>query len=578
MREPAVILRTESGWVRPANFIRELRATSLDEVLPALREAEAAADAGKFVVAFITYETSPAFDPALAARPAAGLPLAWFAIYESASPFGVPPLGGNGNQPNVWQPSISEQTYAEKIDAIRAAIARGETYQVNFTFPLLADFSGEAQALFAQLAASQRGDYSAFIETDDFAICSASPELFFALDGDAITCRPMKGTAKRGRSTAEDDALADQLSNSTKDRAENLMIVDMVRNDLGRIAETGTVQTTRLFDIERYPTVLQMTSTVAAKTRAPVTEIFRALFPSASITGAPKVRTTKIISELEAAPRGVYCGSIGYIAPGRRAQFNVAIRTVQINKRTARARFDTGSGIVWDSSAANEYAECITKTAILDAPTRPDFQLLETLRRDTSSDWKFLDAHLARLAASARYFGFPFDEQRIRTALQTGLGRVRLLLDSSGKPTVESAPLKLPGHFADRPTPNIPFMSAAIANALVSSKDVFLFHKTTHRAAYERAKASCPGVEEVLLVNERDELTEGTIGNIVLHIGDEFLTPPLDCGLLPGIFRAELLARGAIREAVLSSHDIHRANAAYLINSVRGWTRLAMRA
>lgn len=575
-RAPVVVLRSGDSWISPQNLIRELRATAHSEVLPALREAEAAANTGKFVAAFITYEASPAFDPALAAKPSAGLPLAWFGIYETSTTAAAPALDGNANQ--AWKPSLEERTYADKIAAIHDAIARGETYQVNFTFPLFAEFSGQAQSLFAQLAASQRGDYAAFIETDDFAICSASPELFFALDGQTITCRPMKGTARRGRWPAEDDARADKLRNSAKDRAENLMIVDMVRNDLGRIAETGTVRTTSLFDVERYPTVFQMTSTVEATTRAPVSEIFRALFPSASITGAPKIQTTKIISELETAPRGVYCGAIGFIAPERRAQFNVAIRTVQIDKRNARARFDTGSGIVWDSSAASEYAECITKTAILDAAPRPEFQLLETLRRDTSSDWKFLDAHLARLAASARYFGFPYDEQRIRTALQTGLGRIRLLLDPSGKPTVESAPLKMPGHFGDRPTPTIPFMSAAIAHTTVSSQDVFLFHKTTHRTTYERAKASCPGVEEVLLVNERDELTEGTIGNVVLHIGDEFLTPPIDCGLLSGIFRAHLLERGAIREAVLSPHDIHRANAAYLINSVRGWSRLAMRA
>ncbi len=589
--EPVVVLRSESGWIRLSNFQRELRANSAGEVLPVLREVESAALDGKFVAGFVSYESANAFDPALATNPASALSLAWFAIFDAASPFVVPPSGGSSGYDRLkpalqtWNTSLNERIYAEKIAAIHEAIARGETYQVNFTFPLTAKFDGEAMTFFARLAETQRGNYAAFIETDDFAICSASPELFFELDGETIRCKPMKGTAARGRWSAEDDARVDELHRSEKNRAENLMIVDMVRNDLGRIAETGTVRTASLFDIERYPTILQMTSTVEAKTNASVVEIFRALFPSASITGAPKVQTSKIIAALEPEPRGVYCGAIGLIGPSRRARFSVAIRTVQIDKRTSIATFGTGSGIVWDSDAKSEYAECLAKTAILHAEPRPDFQLLETLRFDFSNDWKFLDGHLARLAASARYFGFHFDEIATRTLLEEtakGAGgtkglRVRLLVNERGEASVETTPTALPGFFQDRPTPAIPFIRAAISNVPVDSNDVFLFHKTTHRVAYERAKAACPGVEEVLLVNERGELTEGTIGNIVLQIGDELLTPPPDCGLLPGIFRAHLIARGAIREAVLSPHDLMRANAGYLINSVRGWSRLAMR-
>lgn len=585
---PVIVVPDANGWRRLTGFSGIEIATRIEEVVPVLRAAERAAIEGKIAAGFISYEAAPAFDSAIIAKGGGALPLAWFAIFESC--IGVQPSGCPGAEDRLkpelqrWAASLEENNYAEKIATIRDAIARGETYQVNFTFPLALEFRGDAWQLFLELQNSQRGAHAMFIETDDFAICSASPELFFELDGASIRCKPMKGTSPRGRWCAEDDAKAESLRTSEKNRAENLMIVDMVRNDLGRIAETGSVKTASLFDVERYPNVWQMTSTVEAKTSASVVEIFRALFPSASITGAPKVHTTKIISEIEPAPRGVYTGAIGMLGPGRRAKFNVAIRTAEIDKRKSEARYGIGSGVVWDSKPHDEFAECLAKAAVLRPPS-VNFQLLETLRFESASGWKFLDEHISRIAASARYFGFRFDEADVRRALEgitrgaegsKGL-RVRLLVDESGAARAEAAPLKLPGYFEDRPVPMIQFMSAAIAKTDVISNDVFLFHKTTNRGVYERAKATRPTVEEVLLVNERGELTEGTIGNIVLNIDDEFLTPSLDCGLLPGIFRQHLLARGAIREAVITPYDLHRANAAYLINSVRGWSRLAMR-
>ena len=586
--DPVVVIPDATCWRRLAGFSRVVIAKEIGDVLPVLREAEAAALAGKIAAGFVSYEAAPAFDSAIATKGSGALPLAWFAIFSS---FGVPPLGGSFGEDRLkpghptWNASLDETAYTQKVAMIRDAIARGETYQVNFTFPLSADFRGDAWQLFLELQNAQRGAHAMFIETDDFAICSASPELFFELDDDVIRCRPMKGTSSRGRWCAEDDAKAETLRNSEKNRAENLMIVDMVRNDLGRIAETGSVKSVSLFDVERYPNVWQMTSTIEAKTNASVVEIFGALFPSASITGAPKIQTSKIISEIEPAARGVYTGAIGMIGPGRHAKFNVAIRTAEIDKRKNEARFGIGSGVVWDSEPHDEFAECLAKAAVL-RPTTPNFQLLETLRFEISNGWKFLDEHIARLAASARHFGFQFDDAAMRAALESAAKnaeiakrdmRVRVLVDESGAAIAEAAPLRLPGYFEDRPVPTIQFMSAAISKADVNSGDVFLFHKTTNRAVYDRARASHPTVDEVLLVNERGELTEGTIGNIVLNIDGEFLTPPLDCGLLAGVFRQHLLARGAIREAVKTPYDLHRANAAYLINSVRGWSRLAMR-
>lgn len=580
--EPIVLLPGDppGTWLRLCGLRRCLVASSPAEVCAVLREAEEEAAAGRIAAGFVTYEAAPAFDVALAAKPHGSLPPAWFAVFEGSETYRADP----GTAPSLpWQAMLTRAKHADAVAAIHEAIARGETYQVNYTFPFQAPYSGEALPLFLRLAATQRGGLGAFIETPDFAICSASPELFFTLEGDRISCRPMKGTAARGRWPAEDELNAAELFASEKNRAENLMIVDMVRNDLGRVAATGTVQTRSLFDIERYPNVHQMTSTVTATTPASLVEIFRALFPSASVTGAPKVQTSHLIASLETTPRGVYTGAIGRIGPGRSARFNVAIRTVQIDKRNATATFGTGSGIVWDSEAGSEYDECLAKASVLAAEPWPEFQTLETIRWDNSKGWNFLDEHLARLSASARYFGFAADPAAIRAALDTAVAgskqsqRVRLTVDAAGTPEVRAEPWPQAALFDDRPPAAPPFVRAAVVADAVHSRDVFLFHKTTHRKVYDAARARCPTAEEILLVNERGELTEGTIGNIVMVFGDDWVTPPLDCGLLPGIFRAHLLRRGALREAVVSPHDMQRADAAYLVNSVRGWRRLAMR-
>ncbi len=365
---PTVLLQDgttapEPRWLLFRDPVAVLVAERVGDVLPVLAEVEAQIDAGRWAAGFLGYEAAPALDPALAAFEPRGLPPAWWGIFEAPREV---PLAVRAPRRAVsadWRPAVSRRRYRETVERIRAYIAAGDTYQVNYTFPLLSPFAGDPADLFAAMCAAQQARYCAWIDTGRFAICSASPELFFALAGDRIVSRPMKGTARRGRHPAEDAERAARLAASEKERAENLMIVDMMRNDLGRIAAPGSVEVDDLFTVETYPTVHQLTSTVSARTRAPYGEVLRALFPSASITGAPKVSTSRIIRRLEAGPRGVYTGSIGFLGPQRRAQLNVAIRTATVDSGVAT--YGTGGGIVWDSDSDAEYQECRAKALVL---------------------------------------------------------------------------------------------------------------------------------------------------------------------------------------------------------------------
>ncbi|MEK7795163.1 MAG: chorismate-binding protein, partial [Candidatus Hydrogenedentota bacterium] len=373
----------------------------------------------------------------------------------------------------------------------------------------------------------------------------------------------------RGLWPERDAALTRELADSEKDRAENVMIVDMLRNDLGRICETGSIRVKSLFDVERYETIWQMTSTISGRTRADVPEIFRALFPSASVTGAPKVRTMQIIRELETGPRGVYCGSVGWWSPDRRAEFNVAIRTLTLEAETGCAVYPVGSGVTWDSSTEAEYDECIAKAVAVRRP-RPEFELLESLLFDGA--YFLLEEHLDRLEASAGYFGFRFDRDETRRALMDhvsgvdgGPRKVRLLLASSGRSTIQS-------ELAPSPSP----VQVRLATKPVSTEDVFLYHKTTHRSAYDEALSGAEACDDVILWNECGELTESTRANIVVELNGERLTPPIECGLLAGVMRRHLLETGAIREEVLRVGVLQRATCVWLVNSVRCWVEAAV--
>ncbi len=414
-----VLLRDNGAhWLSFRNPVEVLAVHDLAGVRPALEKiSETVENQGLYAAGFLAYEAAPAFDPALQVRPPGSLPLLWFGLYPA--PETVPPPG-QGDPASYalgeWRPSVSLAEYLHAFNCVKEHIARGETYQVNYTYRLRADFSGSAWDLFLHLARAQQANYSAFLDLGDYAICSASPELFFRQDGARLTSLPMKGTAPRGRTLAEDQALIDWLHHSEKNRAENVMIVDMIRNDLGRIAAIGSIHVPRLFDIERYPTVLQMTSTVNAETEAGFPEIMAALFPCASITGAPKVRTMQIIAALEGTPRGLYTGCIGYLAPGRQAQFNVAIRTVTIDRLSSQAEYGVGGGIVWDSEGEDEYQECKIKARVL-AQAPPAFDLLETMLWEPESGYFLLQEHLSRLAASAEYFQFTADLEAISREL-----------------------------------------------------------------------------------------------------------------------------------------------------------------
>ncbi len=574
MNPVSILIQGEPAWNQPAWIQFEqpraiYTARTRAEVPALLRRVESANANGQWAVGFLTYEAGPAFDSALVAHDDTGsptLPFAWFAIFDAWQPTAEPT---DPAPPLHLAPQLDEAAYTRAIAKIKDAIARGETYQVNYTFPLHGHDTAPPRARFAALTRAQRSRYAAFIETSDFAICSASPELFFFQNGNHVTCRPMKGTAPRGRWPDEDQARAKELRNSKKDRAENVMIVDMMRNDLGRIAISGSVHTTQLFHIEHFPTIWQMTSTVEAQTRASLTEIFAALFPCASITGAPKIQTTRIIRDLEPGPRGIYTGAIGIAGPNRRARFNVAIRTLFIEKQTQRALYPVGSGIVWDSRAENEYAECLTKALILRQPADP-FSIITTLRWDPATGCPLWPRHVARLARAAERFGYPFEIEKLQRAFDAAAQtfpsapqRVRIALDPHGEIAVEHYPAP---DSATHPT------RIALAKTAVDTQSPFLFHKTTRREIYEQKRAERPDAHDVLLWNENGEITESTIANIAINIGSQWITPPVASGLLPGVMREELLANGVWVEA---QTPIHRDTLApgieiQLANALRG--------
>jgi para-aminobenzoate synthetase/4-amino-4-deoxychorismate lyase len=395
--------------------------------------------------------------------------------------------------------------------------------------------------------------------------------MFFQLDGNTIACRPMKGTAQRGRTTIEDHEQSEWLKNSEKNRAENVMIVDMIRNDLGKIADVGSVRVPHLFETERYPTLWQMTSTVTAKTNASLTEIFTALFPCGSITGAPKISTMKIITELEDSPRKLYTGTIGYISPRRKASFNVAIRTLLIDKQSQLAEYGVGGGVVWDSSSTDEYAEALLKAQILVQPAHP-FSLLETLLWTLEEGFFLREKHLARMLDSAAYFDIPITKEKLEDYLKQISSefftpqRVRILLDEIGDLQHESVLFETPE--------NQEALKACLAKAPIESRNAYLFHKTTQREVYESARKGSEEFDDVLLYNELSELTEFTIGNLVVELNGQMLTPPISCGVLPGTFRAYLVETGQVVERTVTVDQLNKCTKIFRVNSIRRWQRV----
>lgn len=568
---PLVVLQDGGRWLRFIDPVRVVVARRPSEVAPALRTVETAVARDRLYAAgFLGYEAGAAFGLATHNLPTDAPPLLWFGLYERPQVIAPPEPAATGYTLGAWRPSLSESAYSKAIARIKAHIARGESYQVNFTFPLHAPFSGDPWPFFVDLVRAQQATYTAYLDLGRYIICSASPELFLRLDRDCVTARPMKGTTKRGRTLDEDQERVAWLQQSEKNRAENVMIVDMIRNDLGRIAVVGSVNVPTLFHVERYPTVLQMTSAVAARSDAPLSAILAATFPSASVTGAPKVRTMQIIQALEQGPRGVYTGAIGFVAPGRRAQLNVAIRTVVVDRVQGVARYDVGSGVVWDSVPEEEYAECLLKARVL-TEKRPSFALLESLLWTPEEGYFLLDYHLARLGASAAYFSYAADLGAIHACLEqfaatlTAAAKVRLLVDERGAPQPQATSL------ANGAT--VEPMRLALAQEPVSTENVWLYHKTTRREVYEAARAARPDGDEVLLWNERGELTEATSANLVLRLDGKLVTPPIASGLLAGTMRQWLLENGRIAEQTVRREELVRAEEIFLINSVRKWRK-----
>jgi para-aminobenzoate synthetase/4-amino-4-deoxychorismate lyase len=570
-----VLLKNNNEWHHFANPYRIVSAERLEDVLPALHEMERLIEVNRWYGAgFLSYEAAASFDPALQTHASIAqhsardseFPYLWFGLYPEPRVVQLP----RPEQPKEiveWRPTIDGETYNAAIAKIKDDIAEGRTYQVNYTMRLQADFTGSTWEFFLHLAQDQN-KHAAYIDAGRYVICSASPELFFELNGEALTCRPMKGTVQRGRTTMEDHNRSEWLKNSEKNRAENVMIVDMVRNDVGKIADTGSISVPKLFEVERYPTLWQMTSTVTARTDRSVSEIFAALFPCASITGAPKVSTMRIIAELENTPRKIYTGSMGYVGPDRKAKFSVAIRTALIDRERKKSEYGVGGGIIWDSTSLDEYEEALLKARVL-TEQPPSFSLLETMLWTPIEGYFLCEKHIERMLDSANYFDISMTREKLKDYLEQISSsfrtpqRVRVLLDRAGQFAFEARPFEFQGESAP--------LKVCLAKGPIDSRNVFLFHKTTERAIYESARAGCEEFDDVLLYNEAGELTEFTIGNLVVELEGQLLTPPILCGVLPGTFRADLLETGRVLERTIPVRRLKDCTQLFRVNSIRRW-------
>jgi para-aminobenzoate synthetase / 4-amino-4-deoxychorismate lyase len=568
------LIRTRNAWRLYENPREVIALSNAGALTDTLRRIEKHVSAGGEAAGLLHYEAGYAFEPLL--RPL--LPrqtgaLLWFGLYENVSVFEdiVFPASEHISQIENLAATILRDQYSKTLNEIRELIAVGEVYQINFTHPVRFHLKSSAWRLFLDLCRRHPVPYAAFINAGEQQIVSLSPELFFHIENGHITVKPMKGTAPRGLMLEDDEQRGRELAASEKNRAENVMIVDLMRNDLSRICKTGTVRATRLFDVERFASLWQMTSTIEGQLADVCTleDIFRALFPSGSVTGAPKIRAMQHIARLETSVRGVYTGAIGYLAPGQ-AHFSVPIRTIVVQED--EGIMGVGSGITYDSDPSEEWEECEWKAAFLTRRV-PEFHLLETLIWD--GEYHLQDAHIERMKSSAAYFGFKFDEHKIRSALDDvahGLSgaaeRVRITSTRDGGVQIEYREFS-----AHR------FGRVRISSARVSSRDHFLYHKTTRRDEFDREWAAAVNAEcdDSLFFNERGELTEGAIHNVFIVKDGVWRTPPVECGLLPGTYRAKVLREHPdARTEALTLDDLKRADEIYLCNSVRGMQRVEL--
>ncbi len=555
----------------------------LEEVQGCLEQLEAAQADGRHAAGYLAYELGFAFEEKLRQRfHQTEEPLLWFGLYGAPEELGLDEakamlerVAGDG-EAAIGKPEfdMDRAAYDTAFARVRDHLAKGDIYQVNLTMRARFRHQGAPERIFQTLLRRQPVEFAAFLRLEDRTILSLSPELFLERRGTCLRTKPMKGTAPRGRYASEDAKIARTLSTDPKQRSENTMIVDLMRNDLSRIADTGTVKVTRLCEVERYQSLHQMTSTVEAEVPDDVgfARIAEHLFPCGSITGAPKLSAMQIAQDLETGPRGVYTGSIGYLAPGGDFRLNVAIRTLVL-RNDGSGEAGSGSGVIFDSGASPEYDECALKLRFMSEDT-PGFDLIETLAYHPGDGYLLLERHMQRLQASAAYFGFPYREEDVREELLqhvrifAGSRRVRLLLSADGGISVTSTDLPPAGQEA--------VFNLVIAQETTWSTDRFLFHKTTNRAFYDDTRQRYQaetGCQEVLFLNENGYLTEGSYTTLFVKQNGSLLTPALRHGLLPGTFRAGLLERGLASEADLTLQDLQEAEEVYVGNSVRGLIR-----
>ena len=543
--------------------IKELKTRDLAEVADLLAQVERYQEQGYYVVGYVSYEAAPAFEEKLAVHKAPLLAeyLLYFTVHDRVETSPIPLTYEEVDLPSNWQEVTSAEDYEKAIALIHHHLRQGDTYQVNYTVQLKQDLSANPFDIYNRMVVEQEAGYNAYIEHDEMAVISMSPELFFEQNDRELTTRPMKGTTQRGVTDDEDLKEAAWLEQDPKNCSENMMIVDLLRNDMNRISEVGSERVERLCQVEQYSTVWQMTSTIKSQLREDVdlVAIFRSLFPCGSITGAPKIATMEIIKDLEPHPRGVYCGTIGILLPNGRRIFNVAIRTIQLHQ--GKAIYGVGGGITWDSTWESEYREVHQKAAVL-YRKQARFQLIST-GKISQKQLLFEDQHLERLTKASRYFAYPFDPEDLRQRIEEECQacdshqdyRLRITLNKSGELELSRQVL----------TPLSPtFCKAKLCLQEADLNQSFTYFKTTHRPHLSL------GEQEKIYHNKSGELLETSIGNLVLKIAGKFYTPPIRLGILPGIYRQHLLETGQVEEKVLTLADLNQAETIYGCNAVRG--------
>jgi len=553
--------------IKPMVFrdpVKIITTHTLDEADNCFTEIQQLSNEGYYVAGFVSYEAAPAFNPRLRVKENSNMPLLWFGVFEEV--FRPESIKTTNYQTGQWESNITIDSYINQIYKIHEYIEDGKTEQVNYTLKMKSAFQGDSRAFAENLINAQAADYTAYIDTGRYQIASASPELFFQLQGRVLTTKPMAGTAPRGKTYQEDLAQAKWLKNSKKNQQENNIIAKAMKEELETIANQGQVHITNQHSIEKYPTVYQMTTTLTSELSQDIGlfDIFKAIFPCSSITGLPKKETMDVIFEVEQETRDVYCGAIGYITPNQEAIFNVPIRTAVIDSEKSEAMYGVGGGITRESTAEDEYKEVLTKTAILHTK-KTDYNLLESIRLE-DGQYFLLKEHLERIKQSASYFDVSIDIEKIKQSLYNfatehsqSTYKVRLLINQKGEYTIEGKKI------SEKEQTHI----VKIAIQPIDNKNIFHYHKTTFREIYNKHKQA--NIFDVLLWNDGKEITEFTNGNIVVDINGNLYTPPVSCGLLPGTFRKHLLNENLISEKVIPLDELSSCNAIWFINSVQKW-------